>query len=106
MLRSFRAVPLGAFAPDAAAATAVVTLVGTAVGAGFAVGAPVVGCSLAVDALISLAARAAGGPHLCDLAAPARILLGAAAMWLSLGVVCERLLATQWASFAELGGIQ
>ncbi|HVE84729.1 MAG TPA: flagellar biosynthetic protein FliR [Myxococcales bacterium] len=93
VVRSFGAVRLGAFVPSESLALQVAGLAGGALATGLAVGAPVAGCSLAVDAVLALASRAASPLVLSDLGPPLRILLGGAALWLSLGVLCERLLA-------------
>jgi type III secretion protein T len=90
--RTFGAVGLGAAVPTGDFTDHVVTLVGAAMAAGLAVGAPIAGCTLAVDCLLGLASRAAPGLHLQEAGAPLRILGGGAVLWLGLGVVCARLL--------------
>jgi type III secretion protein T len=90
--RTFALVGLGAASPTEGAAQQVVTMVGSAMAAGLAVGAPVAGCTLAVDCLLGLLSRAAPGIQLQETGAPLRILAGGAVLWLSVGLVCERLL--------------
>jgi flagellar biosynthetic protein FliR/type III secretion protein T len=58
-----------------------------------------------VDAALGLATRGAAPASLSELGPPARILLGGAALWLSVGVLCERLLAGVAASGAGLAGL-
>jgi len=104
-LRSFGAVRLGAFVPAEGAALQLAGLCGTALATGLAVGAPVAGCALAVDAALGLASRAASPAGLPDLGPPLRLLLGGAALWLSVGVLCERLLAGVTASGTHLDAL-
>lgn len=104
-LRSFGAVRLGAFVPSEALALQLAGLAGGALATGLAIGAPVAGCVLAVDAALGLASRAASPVGLSELGPPLRILLGGAVLWLSVGVLCERLLAGVAASGAELDAL-
>ncbi len=46
---------------------------------------------LTVDAGLSLASRAAPNMNLQEVGAPLRIVLGAAALWLSVGLIAQRL---------------
>jgi flagellar biosynthesis protein FliR len=101
-LRSFGAVHLGAFVPAEAPALQLAGLAAGALATGLAVGAPIAGCALAVDAALGLASRAASPVSLSELGPPLRILLGGAVLWLALGVACERLLAGVAASGAQL----
>jgi type III secretion protein T len=48
--------------------------------------------SLVVDAALGVAARVAPQLNLKDTGSPAKLMLGAAAILFSLGVICERLL--------------
>lgn len=91
--RSFALVRLGAFVHTEAVATETAALVGTAFGAGLAIGAPIAGLSLAVDGLLGLASRASPQMNLQEAGSPLRILAGGAVLWLMVGVVAERLLA-------------
>lgn len=93
LLRSYRWVPAGAAAPGGAQALEVAHLLGGAFATALALGAPVAGASLAADALLGLASRAAPSLRLQETGAPLKLLLGAAALWLGLGVVAERLQA-------------
>jgi flagellar biosynthetic protein FliR/type III secretion protein T len=104
-LRSFGAVRLGAFVPAEAVALQLAGLAGGALATGFAVGAPIAGCALAVDAVLGLASRAASPVSVSDLGPPLRILLGGAVLWLSVGVLCERLLAGVAASGLSLDAL-
>jgi len=106
--RSFGLVRLGAFVPTESMALQISGLAGTALAVGLAVGAPVAGLSLLVDAFLGLASRAAPQLHLQELGAPLRILGGGAALWLGIGLAADRLLAgigtsTDWlARLAEV----
>ncbi len=90
---SFGAVAPGTWAETGAAATQLPRLAGAAMATGLAVGAPVAGVSLAVDCLLGMASRAAPGMNLQEVGAPLRILGGGAVVWLSVGLLSERLLA-------------
>ena len=89
--RSYALVPLGGGLADAGA-LAIARLVGVALATGLAVAAPVVALSWATDAAVGLTLRAAPGLAATELATPVRILGGATVLWLSLGLVAERLL--------------
>jgi len=102
VVRSFGVVRLGAFVPAEAPALQLAGLAAGALATGLAVGAPIAGCALAVDAAFGLASRVAAPVGLSELGPPLRILLGGAVLWLSVGVVCERLLAGVAASGADL----
>jgi flagellar biosynthetic protein FliR/type III secretion protein T len=67
-------------------------LVGVALATGLAVAAPVVALSWATDAAVGVVLRAAPGLPATELATPVRILGGGTVVWLSLGLVAERLL--------------
>lgn len=90
--RSFALVPVGGAGATAALAEQLVTLVGTAMATGLAIGAPIAGFTLAVDAALGLIGRAAPGVHVTELAAPVRILGGGAVLWLAAGLFADRLL--------------
>jgi len=92
LLRSFGWVKLGAFACTESVSMQVVTLIAVAFATGLAVGAPIAGLCLAVDALVGLSSRAAPSMSLQDLASPLRILGGGAAVWISVGLIAERFL--------------
>lgn len=98
LFRSYALVPPGDFSHSEAVVTQVVALVGAAFGTGLALGAPIAGVSLVVDAVMGLASRAAPSMNLQDTGAPLRILAGGAVLWLAIGVLTERLLATVAAS--------
>jgi flagellar biosynthesis protein FliR len=89
--RSFALLPLGG-ALGAAGAAGVARLVGVCLATGLAVAAPVVALSWATDAAVGLVGRATPGLPATELATPARILGGAAVLWLSLGLVADRML--------------
>ena len=89
---SFGAVPPGTWRGTEEAATQLPMLVGAAMATGLAVGAPIAGVSLAVDCLLGMASRAAPGMNLQEVGAPLRILGGGAVIWLSVGLLSERLL--------------
>ena len=73
-------------------ALAIARQVGVALATGLAVAAPVVALSWATDAAVGLTLRAAPGLAATELATPVRILGGGTVLWLSLGLVAERLL--------------
>ena len=70
----------------------VARLVGMALATGLAIAAPVVALSWATDAAVGLVLRAAPGLPATELATPVRILGGGTVLWLSLGLVADRLL--------------
>lgn len=102
LFRSYTLAPLGTFSHSDAVVFEVVRLVGTAFATGLALGAPIAAVSLAVDAVMGLASRAAPNMNLQDTGAPLRILGGGAVLWLMVGVVADRLLAAVAASPDEL----
>lgn len=89
--RSFVLLPLGG-ALAAGGAASVARLVGVSLATGLAVAAPVVALSWATDAAVGLVVRAAPGLPATELGTPVRILGGAAVLWLSLGLVADRML--------------
>ncbi len=91
--RSYALVPLGTFHQSEEVALELARLVGTAFATGLAVAAPIAGLSLVVDLVLGLAARAAPQANLQEFSSPARILAGGAVLWLSLGLLCQRLMA-------------
>lgn len=106
--KGFAMVKLGAYAPTEEVALQVAGLAGTAMAVGLAIGAPIAGVSLAVDALMGFVSRAAPGMNLQEIGSPVRILGGGAVLWLSVGLISERLLAgvlqSEWALHALHGG--
>jgi type III secretion protein T len=100
--RSFALVPIGAFHHTEEVAMMATAWVGTSLGTALAIGAPVAALSLATDAFVGLASRAAPNMNLQDVGTPIRILVGGAAVWLGLGVLCDRLLAFANSSNAGL----
>ncbi|MDP3504498.1 MAG: flagellar biosynthetic protein FliR [Myxococcales bacterium] len=102
LFRSYTLAPLGTFSHSEVVVFEVVRLVGTAFATGLALGAPIAAVSLAVDAVMGLASRAAPNMNLQDTGAPLRILGGGAVLWLMVGVVADRLLAAVAASPDEL----
>lgn len=91
LFKSFAVVQLGAFVHTEAVALQAVGLVGGAFATGLAIGAPIAGAALAVDACLGLASRAAPNMNLQDTGAPLRILGGGAILWLGIGVLAGRL---------------
>jgi len=71
---------------------AVARLVGVALATGLAVAAPVVALSWATDAAVGIVLRAAPALPANELATPVRVLGGGTVLWLSLGLVSERML--------------
>jgi flagellar biosynthetic protein FliR/type III secretion protein T len=92
LLRSFVLVRVGGGFGLGSAALQVISLVGTAMGTGLAVGAPIAAVSLLTDLFVGLAGRAAPQMGARELSAPLRIGVGGALGWLTLGLVCDRLL--------------
>lgn len=90
--RSYLLLPLGSAVPGAGGALEVARLLGVALATGLSVAAPLVALSWATDAAVGLALRAAPGLPLTELGTPVRILGGATVLWLSLGLVADRLL--------------
>jgi flagellar biosynthesis protein FliR len=92
LFRSFALLRLGAAADWHSTALEVVAMVGTAMGTGLAVGAPIAAVSLLTDVFVGLVGRAA--PHMGAqaLGAPSRILVGGAVLWLTVGLLSDKLL--------------
>jgi flagellar biosynthetic protein FliR/type III secretion protein T len=90
--RSMVLVPPGGASVGAEGALALARAVGIAVATGLAVAAPVIALSWATDAAVGLVLRAAPGIPAGELGTPVRILGGATVLWLSLGLVADRLL--------------
>jgi len=105
LFRSYALAPLGRFAHSEAVVLEVVRLVGTAFATGLALGAPIAAVSLAVDAVMGLASRAAPSMNLQETGAPLRILGGGAVLWLMVGLVLDRLLATAVEAPAAMGAV-
>jgi type III secretion protein T len=93
LVRTVGMVPLGAPQPGPGSALMVAAAVGAIVASGLALSAPVAGLSLALDAMVGFAARGGNAPGLVEVAAPARILGGATVLWLTVGVLADRVLA-------------
>ncbi len=94
VLLSFRAAPLGLpFAPSTAALAELAVLQATgALAAGLSIGAPAAAASLLTDLAVGVAGRIAPALNLREIDAPAKLLVGAAAVLLSLGALSQRLL--------------
>lgn len=93
LFKSYALAPLGTFVHTEAVALQAAALVGGAFATGLAIGAPIAGVSLAVDACLGLASRAAPNMNLQETGAPLRILGGGAVVWLAVGLFAERLQA-------------
>jgi flagellar biosynthesis protein FliR len=91
LFKSYALVPLGSFVHTDAVALRVAALVGGTFATGLAIGAPIAGVSLAVDACLGLASRAAPNMNLQETGAPLRILGGGAVVWLAVGLFAARL---------------
>ncbi len=89
---SFRLVPLGGWQGGEGAVLEAVRLIGGAFGSALAIGAPIAGLAMAADCLVGLASRAAPQMGLQELGAPLKILGGGAVLWLSVGLIAQRLL--------------
>jgi type III secretion protein T len=92
--RTFGLVKLGAYVPTESATMQVVGLASGALATALAIGAPIAGVALAADLALGIASRAAPQMRLNDVGVPLRILGGGALLWLAVGVMCERLLAS------------
>ena len=102
--RSYLLLPPGTASLGSGSAVALAELLGIALAVGLSIAAPVVALSWATDAAVGLALRAAPGLPMGEVGVPVRILGGAAVLWLSLGVVSQRLLA--WVLSPEGGWLQ
>lgn len=91
LMKSYGLVALGSFHHTEDVALHLAGLVGTAFATGFAIGAPIAGLTLTIDACLGLASRAAPNMNLQETGAPLRILGGGAVIWLMVGVVASRL---------------
>lgn len=91
LFKSYALVPLGSFVHTDAVALRAAALVGGTLATGLAIGAPIAGVSLAVDACLGLASRAAPNMNLQETGAPLRILGGGAVVWLAVGLFAARL---------------
>lgn len=109
LTRSYGLVPAGAFHHTEDVALHLAGLVGAAFATGFAIGAPIAGLALSVDACLGLASRAAPNMNLQETGSPLRILGGGAVLWLLVGVIATRLQdfalghADELVSFAWMG---
>ena len=91
LARSHALVPAGSALADAAP-LAVARLVCVALATGLAVAAPVVALSWATDSAVGIVLRAAPGLPATELATPVRILGGGTVLWLTLGLMADRML--------------
>ena len=91
LARSHALVPAGSALADNGP-LAIARLVCVALATGLAVAAPVVALSWATDAAVGIVLRAAPGLPATELATPVRILGGGTVLWLSLGLVADRML--------------
>jgi len=91
--RSMVLLPPGRSSVGGSAALAMAQAVGVALTTGLAVAAPMIALSWATDAAVGLTLRTSPGLALGEIGAPVRILGGATILWLSLGLVADRLLA-------------
>lgn len=91
LAKSYGLVAPGAFHHSEDVAMHLAGLVGTAFATGFAIGAPIAGLTLAIDAGLGLASRASPNMNLQETGAPLRILGGGAVLWLMVGLIASRL---------------
>lgn len=91
LTKSFGLAPPGEFHQTDDVALHLAGLVGTAFATGFAIGAPMAGLTLAIDACLGLASRAAPNMNMQETSAPLRILGGGAVLWLTVGFIASRL---------------
>ena len=92
LVQTFVAVGPGVLGDSELWAREATLLVGSAMAAGLAIGAPIAAFCLLVDGLLATAGRLGGGASLQEVSAPARILGGAVVLWLGLGLIGGRLL--------------
>jgi type III secretion protein T len=100
LARSYLLVPLGVAGPNEEAAVALGRLICLALATGLSMAAPVLALVWATDAALGLVTRAAPGLATHEMTAPVRILGGAGVLWLSLGLVADRIL--QWVAGSPL----
>ena len=91
LTKSYGLVAPGAFHHSEDVALHLAGLVGTAFATGFAIGAPIAGLTLTIDACLGLASRASPNMNLQETGAPLRILGGGAVLWLMVGLIASRL---------------
>lgn len=91
LTKSYGLVAPGGFHHTEDVALHLAGLVGAAFATGFAIGAPIAGLTLTIDACLGLASRAAPNMNLQETGAPLRILGGGAVVWLMVGLVAARL---------------
>lgn len=103
LTRSYAIIRLGEFHTTDDLALSVAGMVGAAFSTGLAIGAPIAALSLAIDATLGLASRAAPNMNLQDTGSPMRILGGGAVLWLAIGLIASRLqdVALQHAEFLQ-----
>jgi len=92
LARTYAVVTPGVLSDGALWVQEAALLVGSAMAAGLAIGAPIAAFCLLVDGLLATAGRLGGGASLQEVSAPARILGGAVVLWLGLGFIGGRLL--------------
>ena len=91
--KSFALVPVVTASIGAGMVEQLISMVGTAFATGLVLGAPVAAAALATDLFVGLIARAAPQISVVDCAAPLKLIGGAAVLWLTLGLLSDRLLA-------------
>ena len=91
LMKSYGLVAPGAFHHTEDVALHLAGLVGTAFATGFAIGAPIAGLTLTIDACLGLASRASPNMNLQETGAPLRILGGGAVVWMMVGLIAARL---------------
>ena len=91
LTKSYGLVAPGAFHHSEDITLHLAGLVGTAFATGFAIGAPIAGLTLTIDACLGLASRASPNMNLQETGAPLRILGGGAVLWLMAGLIASRL---------------
>jgi type III secretion protein T len=91
--KSFGLVPLGTAVLGSGMVEQIISMVGTAFATGLVLGAPVAAASLATDLFVGLIARASPQISVADFAAPVKLLAGGALLWLTLGLLSDRLMA-------------
>jgi type III secretion protein T len=90
LLKSFQLVPVGQAVHNDTLMLHALTLFTAALSTALAIGAPIAAGSLAVDAMLGLASRAAPNMNLQEVGSPIRILGGGAIVWLGIGVFSQR----------------
>jgi type III secretion protein T len=92
LARSFAWVPAGTASPSEGVALHAVSLAGNALATGLAIGAPIAGLAMAIDATVGLISRVSPQMSVQDTSTPLKILAGGAVARLAVGFIVNRLM--------------